>query len=79
MVILEIVNDNRTKRNSCLLKLKRSQNQKNMQGRCSRVRSDFLERERPPSLDLYAIQPLKSSGQEGELLYAERASRGYQI
>ena len=50
LVILEIVNDNRTKRNSCLLKLKRSQNQKNVQGRCSRVRSDFLERERPPSL-----------------------------
>ena len=28
LVILEFVNDNRTKRNSCLLKLKRSQNQK---------------------------------------------------
>ena len=27
LVILEFVNDNRTKRNSCLLKLKRSQNQ----------------------------------------------------
>ena len=50
LVILEFVNDNRIKRNSCLLKLKRSQNQKNVQGRCSRVRSDFLERERPPSL-----------------------------
>ena len=28
LVVLEFVNDNRTKRNSCLLKLKRSQNQK---------------------------------------------------
>ena len=32
LVILEIVNDNRTKRNSCLLKLKRSQNQKTCRG-----------------------------------------------
>ena len=40
----------------------------------------FLERESLPSLYVYERSDRRqSSGQEGKLLYAERASRGYQI
>ena len=39
----------------------------------------FREKVSDFSLDLRHIRPSGSSGQEGELLYAERASRGYRI
>ena len=39
----------------------------------------FREKVSDFSLDLRQIRPWQSSRQEGELLYVERASRGYRI
>ena len=48
--------------------------------RCSSFKYDFLEKESRHSLqDCRRSDRRRSSGQEGKLLYAERASRGYQI
>ena len=69
----------RTKDEQCLSSSK-GQNVKERKKNCSGLGFDFLEREGVASLyDLSRSDRRISSGQEGKLLYAARATRGHQF
>ena len=61
-------------------KIQKGENVKGSRGMQWATEMEFLERERLTFLyNIAQSDRWQSSGQEGELLYAERASRGYRI
>ena len=78
MSFWKFLNEEKTKRNSCLLHLKRRKT-KRAGKRCSELSFHFLKRESTFSLDFRAIRPSKFFGARRKVVLRDEATRGLQF